>query len=151
MARPLYAVNGGRELRGGDPAPGEHAYRVAGADPDRLRTARHYLSADGRLDVHRQRQEHHGPNPATWRKHRQHHRYPSRRPASRWRGRAAAGPRTSTSSSSSAPPWSARLCRRRKDLDRLTMRVAANNFYSADREDDQKVTKLLRRRIKHVI
>jgi len=31
------------------------------------------------------------------------------------------------------------------------MRVAANNFYSADREDDQRTMKFLRRRIKHFI
>jgi len=47
------------------------------------------------------------------------------------------GPRTSTSSSSSAPRWFSAPVPASEDLERLTMRVAANNFYSADHEDDQ--------------
>src|SRR5258706_15459443 len=38
-----------------------------------------------------------------------------------------------------------------EQLERLTLRVAANNFYSAGREDDQDVMRFLRQRIKHVI
>jgi YVTN family beta-propeller protein len=38
-----------------------------------------------------------------------------------------------------------------EDLERLTMQVAANNSYRAEREDDQKVMKFLRKRVKHVI
>jgi len=37
------------------------------------------------------------------------------------------------------------------ELERLTQVVAQNNFYSNDKEDDQKVMKFLRGRIKHII
>ena len=62
--RTLYAVNAGANSIAVIPLHGASTrYRVAGPDPDRLRAARHHLQRRRRVDVHRQRQERHGPEP----------------------------------------------------------------------------------------
>ena len=60
--------------------------------------------------------------------------------------------RTSTNSSWNGLPWSALPCRTRRHLRDLTERVAKNNFYSTETdEEDAKVMQFLSKRIKHVI
>jgi YVTN family beta-propeller protein len=146
----LYAVNAGANSVAVIPLRGEHAYRVAGLIPTAYEPHDVSISSDGSWMYIVNGKSITGPNPG--------HlagatalitsiTYPGGNAA------AAAAARASNqyqfqlerASLVSAPvPTS-------DELERLTLRVAANNFYSAGREDDQEVMKSLRDRIKHVI
>jgi YVTN family beta-propeller protein len=148
----LYAVNAGANSVAVIPLRGEHAYRVAGLIPTAYEPHDVTLSADGSWMYIVNGQSITGPNPG--------HLAGSTanitvtRPGGPPVGAAAAAAarasnqyqfqleRASLVSAPEPTPG---------DLERLTLRVAANNFYSADRQDDQQVMKFLRRRIKHVI
>ncbi|HEY4884990.1 MAG TPA: bifunctional YncE family protein/alkaline phosphatase family protein [Myxococcales bacterium] len=148
----LYAVNAGANSVAVIPLRGEHAYRVAGLIPTAYEPHDVTFSADGSWMYIVNGKSITGPNPG--------HLAGSTanitltRPGGPPVGAAAAAAARASNqyqfqleraSLVSAPAPTS------EDLERLTMRVAANNFYSADREDDQKVMKFLRRRIKHVI
>jgi len=148
----LYAVNAGANSIAMIPLRGEHAYRVAGLIPTAYEPHDVTLSADGSWMYIVNGKSITGPNPGHLAGNTANitSTFPGGPPIG---GAAAAAARASNqyqfqlerASLVSAPvPTS-------EDLEHLTLRVAANNFYSADREDDQKVTKFLRRRIKHVI
>ena len=146
----LYAVNAGANSVAVIPLRGEHAYRVAGLIPTAYEPHDITISSDGSWMYIVNGKSITGPNPG--------HlagatasitsiTYPGGNAA------AAAAARASNqyqfqlerASLVSAPvPTS-------DELERLTLRVAANNFYSAGRGDDEKVMKFLRNRIKHVI
>ncbi len=149
--RTLYAVNAGANSVAVIPAARRARLPGQRPDPDRLRAARHHLQRRRSVDVHRQRQERHRPEPRPpGQRHRAHHR------ASRTRAATPPpppprGPRTSISSSWSAPRWSAPRCRavgaRASDE-----KVAENNFYDEEvAGDEHRVMKFLRDHIKHVI
>ena len=148
----LYAVNAGANSIAVIPLHGEHAYRVSGPDPDRLRAARHHLQRRRPVDVHRQRQEHHRAQPRP-----PGQRHGARSPAFTYPGgnaAAAAAARASNqyqfqlerASLVSAPVPSS------WELERLTKKVAENNFYDSEhRGDERRVVEFLRKHIKHVI
>src|SRR5467141_38589 len=148
----LYAVNAGANSVAVIPLRGEHAYRVAGLIPTAYEPHDITFSADGSWMYIVNGKSITGPNPGHLAGNTAS--ITTTRPGGPPVGAAAAAAARASNqyqfqleraSLVSAPvPTS-------DDLERLTMRVAANNFYSADREDDQKVTKFLRPRIKHVI
>jgi DNA-binding beta-propeller fold protein YncE len=148
----LYAVNAGANSLAVIPLRGEHAYRVAGLIPTAYEPHDVSFSADGSWMYIVNGKSITEPNPG--------HLagatgnitsvYPGGPPAG---GPAAAAARASNqyqfqlerASLVSAPVPTG------DELERLTLQVAANNFYSAGRGDDQKVVRFLRNRIKHVI
>src|SRR3984893_7349252 len=148
----LYAVNAGANSVAVIPLRGEHAYRVAGLIPTAYEPHDVTFSADGSWMYIVNGKSITGPNPGHLAGSPPNTPLP--RPGGPPVGAAAAAAARASNqyqfqleraSLVSAPAPTS------EDLERLTMRVAANNFYSADREDDQKVMKFLRRRIKHVI
>ena len=147
----LYAVNAGSNSIAVIPLTGARAYRVAGLIPTAYEPHDVAFSADGSWmyivngkNVTGPNSDHLASNTAriTW---------------STTLGGAAAAAASNASNeyqfqleraslvSAPVPGW--------EELERLTMRVAANNFYSADRDDDDddEVMEALRHHIKHVI
>jgi YVTN family beta-propeller protein len=148
----IYAVNAGANSVAVIPLRGEHAYRVAGLIPTAYEPHDVAFSADGSWMYIVNGKSITGPNPGHLAGSTGNitSTYPGGPPAG---AAAAAAARASNqyqfqlerASLVSAPvPTS-------EELERLTLRVATNNFYSAGREDDQEVMSFLRHRIKHVI
>jgi len=146
----LYAVNAGANSVAVIPLHGEEAYRVVGLIPTAYEPHDITFSADGSWLYIINGKSSTGPNPghltsSTAQLTETH--YPGGNAA------AAAAARASNqyqfqlerASLVSAPVPKAH------ELERLTELVAANNFYSAEREEDRKVVRFLRDRIKHVI
>jgi len=148
----LYAVNAGANSVAVIPLRGEHAYRVAGLIPTAYEPHDVAFSADGSWMYIVNGKSITGPNP----------------------GHLAGNTASITVTSPGGPPVGAAAAAAARasnqyqfqleraslvsapvpapeQLERLTLRVAANNFYSAGREDDQDVMRFLRQRIKHVI
>ncbi len=148
----LYAVNAGANSVAVIPLKGEHAYRVAGLIPTAYDPHDITFSADGSWMYIINGKSITGPNPARLAGNTANitSTFPGGPPAG---AAAAAAARASNqyqfqlerASLVSAPVPAS------EDLERLTQGVAANNFYSAQREDDQEVMGFLRQRIKHVI
>ena len=148
----LYAVNSGSNSIAVIPLTGRKAHTVSGLIPTAYEPHDVTFSADGSWMYIISGKSVTGPNPghlaSSTGQHHQHHLSGRQRR----RRRRARERRTSTSSSWSGPRWSARRCRRRRDLRDLTERVAKNNFYSTETDErDAKVMRFLSRRIKHVI
>jgi YVTN family beta-propeller protein len=148
----LYAVNAGANSIAVIPLQGAHAYRVAGLIPTAYDPHDVSFSSDGSWMYIINGKSITGPNPARLAGSTANitSTFPGGPPAG---AAAAAAARASNqyqfqlerASLVSAPvPTS-------EDLERLTQRVAANNFYLAEREDDREVMGFLRQRIKHVI
>ncbi|HET6412009.1 MAG TPA: bifunctional YncE family protein/alkaline phosphatase family protein [Anaeromyxobacter sp.] len=147
----LYAVNAGANSIAVIPLRGEHAYQVEGLIPTAYEPHDVTFSSDGSYLYIVNGKSLTGPNP----KHLASNTaamttFPGGAVAA---AAAAAGARASNqyqfqlerASLVSAPVPSP------KELERLTMQVAANNFYGAERGDDYEVMEFLRHHIKHVI
>jgi YVTN family beta-propeller protein len=148
----LYAVNAGANSVAVIPLRGEHAYRVAGLIPTAYEPHDITFSADGSWMYIVNGKSVTGPNPG-------HLAGNTDRITTTSPGGPPAGPDAAKAARASnqyqfqlerASLVSASVPTS-DELERLTLRVAANNFYSAGREDDQRVMKFLRNRIKHVI
>src|SRR5467141_621855 len=148
----LYAVNAGANSVAVIPLRGEHAYRVAGLIPTAYEPHDVTFSADGSWMYIVNGKSITGPNPGHLAGNTAS--ITTTRPGGPPVGAAAAAAARASNqyqfqleraSLVSAPVPAS------EDLERLTLRVAANNFYGAARNDDQEVMKFLRRRIKHVI
>jgi YVTN family beta-propeller protein len=146
----LYAVNAGANSIAVIPLSGGHAYRVAGLIPTAYEPHDITFSADGSWMYIINGKSITGPNPghlASATASITSITYPGGNAA------AAAAARASNQYqfqleraslvSAPVPSWD--------DLEHLTRQVAANNFYSAEREGDRQVVSFLRHHIKHVI
>lgn len=147
----LYAVNAGANSIAVIPLQGEHAYRVRGLIPTAYEPHDITFSGDGKWMYIVNGKSVTGPNPG--------HlagstaavtsiTYPGGNAASALASRASNQYQFQLERASllSAPVPASR------DLEKLTERVAANNFYSTELDrDDQRIMEFLRRRIKHVI
>jgi YVTN family beta-propeller protein len=146
----LYAVNAGANSLAVIPLHGEDAYRVAGLLPTAYEPHDVTFSADGKYLWIVNGKSVTGPNPGhlssntgslTWTT------YPG--------GNAAAGSAARATNQYQFQLERASLVAApvpaRGDLDRLTWRVAENNFYNRESWHDQEVMGFLRHRIKHVI
>jgi YVTN family beta-propeller protein len=148
----LYAVNAGANSVAVIPLRGEHAYRVAGLIPTAYEPHDVTFSVDGSWMYIVNGKSITGPNPA-------HLASNTDRITTTSPGGPPAGPAAAAAARASNQ-YQFQLERASlvsapvptpDELERVTLRVAANNFYSAGREDDQQVMKFLRNRIKHVI
>jgi YVTN family beta-propeller protein len=146
----LYAVNAGANSVAVIPVRGEHTYQVTGLIPTAYEPHDITVSADGNWLYIINGKSSTGPNPG--------HLTNSTAPLTETQypggtTAAAAAARASNqyqfqlerASLVSAPTPDAH------ELERLTARVAANNFYGAERGDDQRIMQFLRDHIKHVI
>jgi YVTN family beta-propeller protein len=149
--RTLYAVNSGANSIAVIPLHGDHAYRVAGLIPTAYEPHDITFSADGRQMYIVNGKSVTGPNPGHLASNTAlitNITYPNGAAA------AAAASRASNqyqfqlerASLVSAPVPS------QGDLERLTRRVADNNFYGSDADhEERKTIEFLRRHIKHVV
>ena len=148
----LYAVNAGANSLAVIPLRGERAYRVAGLIPTAYDPHDVTFSSDGGWMYVVNGKSVTGPNPG-------HLASSTNVITMTFPGGPPAGP-TAAVAARASNQYHLQLERaslvsapvpRGDDLERLTMQVAANNFYSAAREDDEKVMSFLRHQIKHVI
>jgi DNA-binding beta-propeller fold protein YncE len=147
----LYAVNAGSNSVAVIPLHGEHAYRVTGLIPTAYEPHDITFSGDGRSMYIVNGKSITGPNPghlASSTASITSFMYPGGNAAAAAAARASNQyqfqlERASLVSAPVPEPW---------ELERLTRKVAENNFYSdGDDGNDQRVMKFLRNRIKHVI
>lgn len=150
--RTLYAVNAGSNSVAVIPLRGEHAYRVAGLIPTAYEPHDVAFSADGRAMYIVNGKSVTGPNSghlASSTASITAYMYPGGNAAAAAASRASNQyqfqlERASLVSAPVPEPW---------ELDRLTRKVAENNFYAdgGDHERDERVMSFLRKHIKHVI
>ena len=146
----LYAVNAGANSIAVIPLRGPHAYRVSGLIPTAYEPHDITLSADGGWMYVVNGKSVTGANPghlASATGSMTSITYPGGNAAAAAASRAANQYQFQLEHASlvSAPVPTA------SDLERLTRRVAANNFYVGSVEDDRRVMRFLRHHIKHVI
>jgi YVTN family beta-propeller protein len=148
----LYAVNAGANSLAVIPLQGPNANRVAGLIPTAYEPHDVSFSADGRWMYVVNGKSITGPNPGRLAGSTANITFtfpggPPAGPAAAAAARAANQYQFQLERASlvSAPVPAA------EDLERLTEQAAANNFYGAQREEDQEVMAFLRQRIKHVI
>jgi len=147
--RTLYAVNSGSNSIAVIPLQGDHAYRVIGLIPTAYEPHDVTVSSDGRWMYVVNGKSVTGPNP----KHRASQ-------TARITSSPTLGGKAASVAAKSANQYQFQLERASliaapvpnlDQLEQLTRAVAANNFYDAERAEDQKVMQELRQRIKHVI
>jgi YVTN family beta-propeller protein len=148
--RTLYAVNAGSNSIAVIPLFGEDAYRVRGLIPTAYEPHDITFSADGSWMYIVNGKSVTGPNPGHLASNTAFITsitYPGGNAAAAAAARASNQyqfqlERASLVSAPVPPPW---------ELDRLTHRVAENNFYRGHSGDDRRVMRFLREHIKHVI